>query len=106
MEHDMRGFVTEVINSDDFLDAVEHIAARGAAEVENRVSYEFNRALNHMPDHETVQQISEYVLRNQVKDAVFEVLREIGLVDENYMAHEPSEVVEADFDNIAMTPFG
>ena len=72
---------------------------------EDRIYHNVNTALSRAANYQDVREMTEQAINardieGMVRDVVMHVLREIGLVDDNYRAHEPTEVDGREFDAV------
>lgn len=98
-------FSYNLMQDAEFTDELDRRIAGIVNIAEDRVYHRVNVALNQVINYEDVKELTEQAIsardiEGTVRGVVMNVLREIGLVDDNYRAHEPTEVDGREFDAV------
>ena len=91
----------------DFTDELDRRITEFIDITENRIYRRINTTFNQAVNYQDVASIAEEVINSRdiegtVRGVVMNVLREIGLVDDNYRSHEPQDVDASEFDRIVI----
>lgn len=88
-----------------FTDELDRRIVGVVALAEDRVYRHVNTALNQAVNYQDAVELAQRAvescdIESMVRDVVMNVLREIGLIDDNYRAHEPTKVDTRELDAI------